>query len=89
MNNVARRSAGQIGQKIILNTPVTTNSPIKNIIKITHSNIFIPFSCPCMTLNKCSSQFIIGMNMLNLFIVIGNKLPNMKMYDNLRIATRY
>ena len=89
MNTFARRGAGQTYQKIILNTPVTTNSPIKNIIKITHSNIFIPFSCPCMTLNKCSSQFIIGMNMLNLFIVIGNKLPNMKMYDNLRIATRY
>ena len=89
MNNIARRSAGQIDQKIILNTPVTTNSPIKNIIKITHSNIFIPLSCPGMTLNKCSCQFIIGMNMLNLFIVIGNKLPNMKMYDNLRIATRY
>jgi len=31
-------------QKIILNTPVTTSKPIKKIIKITHSNIFIPFS---------------------------------------------
>ena len=89
MNNIARRSAGQIDQKIILNTPVTTNSPIKNIIKITHSNIFIPFSCPCMTLNKCSSVFIFGVNALDLIILFGNKFPGIKMYDNLRIATRY
>ncbi|MPM74532.1 hypothetical protein SDC9_121520 [bioreactor metagenome] len=30
-------------QKIILNTPVTTNSPIRKIIRITHSRIFINF----------------------------------------------
>ncbi|AGR59481.1 hypothetical protein A464_2296 [Salmonella bongori N268-08] len=31
-------------QKIILNTPVTTNSPIRKIIKIAHRRIFIV--CP-------------------------------------------
>jgi hypothetical protein len=45
----ARRGAGQKNQKIILNTPVTTSSPIRNIIKMTHNNIFIPFSCVCMS----------------------------------------
>jgi len=40
-------------------------------------------------LNKCSSVFIIDMNALNLFIIFGNNFPGMKMYDNLRIATRY
>lgn len=41
--------AGQRNQKIILNTPVTTSSPIRNIIKITHNNIFIRLSCVCLS----------------------------------------
>ncbi len=40
-------------------------------------------------LNKCSSGFIIGVNALNSFIIIGNNFLIIKMYDNLRIATRY
>ncbi|EFC55921.1 hypothetical protein ENTCAN_06920 [Enterobacter cancerogenus ATCC 35316] len=44
----ARQLAGQTRQKIILNTPVTTSSPIRNIIKITHNSIFIRFSCACL-----------------------------------------
>ncbi|AVJ80613.1 hypothetical protein CSC02_2178 [Enterobacter hormaechei subsp. hoffmannii] len=49
MNTFARRGAGQTYQKIILNTPVTTSSPIRNIIKITHNNIFIRLSCVCLS----------------------------------------